>query len=146
MDRIEIRNKKTGKWETRIFKDSDEAFEAYWDLVDQEDPDLHIELISDQHGPKPLPGKAKARGFPPKNRPSTRKRIKRDCRNHGDPQGGAGHNQRDRRPGRGDNSGSCSRQAAPTSCYPGLYGPMVSGLNEYPQLYPGFTEWPNSGF
>ena len=47
MDRIEIRNTKTGKMETRIFKNSDEAFEAYWDLVDQEDPDLHIELISD---------------------------------------------------------------------------------------------------
>lgn len=46
-DRIEIRNKKTGKWETKTFKDSDEAFDAYWDLVDQEDPDLHIELISD---------------------------------------------------------------------------------------------------
>jgi len=47
MDRIEIRNTKTGKMETRIFKDSDEAFDAYWELVDQEDPDLYIELISD---------------------------------------------------------------------------------------------------
>jgi len=47
MDRIEIRNTKTGKMETMIFKDSDEAFEEYWRLTDEENLDLHIELISD---------------------------------------------------------------------------------------------------
>jgi hypothetical protein len=33
--------------ETREFKTSDEAYDAYWDLVDQENLDLYIELISD---------------------------------------------------------------------------------------------------
>ena len=47
MDRIEIRNTKTGKMETRIFKDTDEAYEAYWALTDEENPDLYIELICD---------------------------------------------------------------------------------------------------
>jgi len=47
-ERIRIRNTKTGKIESRTgFKDSDEAYEAYWALVDEENPDLDIELISD---------------------------------------------------------------------------------------------------
>jgi hypothetical protein len=43
---IRIRDKRTGRIEDRAFPDDDAAYNAYWKLSDEDNPDLDIELIS----------------------------------------------------------------------------------------------------
>lgn len=44
--RIRIYNKKTGDWINKTYPDEDAAFEDYWKMSDEDDPDLDIELIT----------------------------------------------------------------------------------------------------
>ncbi len=44
--RILIRNTRTGDLDVKHFSNMDDAFDYYWKLTDEDDPDIEFELIT----------------------------------------------------------------------------------------------------